>query len=682
MLFSIKEPRLKTNLINPESLNTSKNHFILLNVKLYVKNINNDLICKLKSNIGPFKKIILIICLQSFISQAVNCQDKYLQIQEKLMILATGDIPSLNEKVNISVTNVSIQEFLRGVANNTGLNINVAPDLKIDVINNFSNVKVIDILMFLCRQYDLNISVIGNIINIFKEKTDIPAPVKKQLVKFDPESGLLSIECDGEDLGTFAKAVVDKTGLNVVTAPGLDLIKVKGYIQNLPIDNSLDKFAYANNLKVRKTDDNVYIFEKNEPLSVVPNTSQQQNSNQKQQNNNGSSKFKVSFIYGDSISISAENTLISNIIKEAADLVHSDYFFTSPVQGESTLQIKGISFPSLLNYLFRNTTYSYQKKDGVYLIGDNKSRELKEFRIIQLQNRTIDTLLSIIPSELKKELELKEFPELNSLLVSGMPDRINTLESAIRALDKVVPNILIEVMIIDVKNSSSLMTGLEAGVGKKPKTASTVFPSVDFNVSSQSINNLINSFNGFGTVKIGNVTPDFYLNLKALETNGIINIRSTPKLSTLNGHSASLSIGNTEYYKEEQSNIYGSITSQSQIVTTYKDVKAELSVKIRPVVSGDDQITLDIEVTQEDFTSRISQFSPPGKVARTFKSLIRVKNQDMILLGGLEEKRNSDTGSGVPFLSRVPVLKWLFSSRNKGLADAKLNIFIKPSIVE
>jgi type IV pilus assembly protein PilQ len=608
-------------------------------------------------------------------------QDKYYQLQEKLMILSTGDIPALNEKVNISVTNISIQEFLRAVSKSTGLNINVSPDLSITVVNNFSNVKVIDILIFLCRQYDLNISVIGNIINVFKEKAAVQAPVKKQLVKYDQVNDLISIECDNEDLGTVSKAIVDNTGLNVVPAPGLDILKVKGYIQNMPVDNALDKFAFANNLKVRKTDDQVYLFEKNDP-PPQSNNGQVRGNGANQKKGDGSSGLQITKILGDSISVAADNASISDIIREAALQVHTDYFFTSPVTGESTLHLKGIRFPSLLTYLFRNSAYSYQIIDGIYLIGDNKSHDLKEFKIIQLQNRTIDTLLTIIPSEYKKELELKEFPELNSLLVSGLPERINSLESFIRAIDKVVPNILIEVMIIDAKTNSGITTGIEAGIGTPPATNSTVFPGVDFNVSSQSINNLINSFNGFGTVKIGNVTPNFYVNLKALEANGIINIRSTPKLSTLNGHSASMSIGNTEYYKEEQNNIYGSFTSQSQMITTYKDVKAELLVKIRPVVSGDDQITLEIEVTQEDFTSRISQFAPPGKVARTFKSLIRVKNQEMILLGGLEEKRNSDTGSGVPFLSRIPVIKWFFSSRSKNLSNARLNIFIKPSIVE
>jgi type IV pilus assembly protein PilQ len=625
-------------------------------------------------------KKILILFLLLLASRVVIGQDKYYQLQEKLMILAAGEIPPLNEKINISVTNIPIQEFLRAVSNSSGLNINVAADLNITVVNNFSSVKVIDILMFFCRQYDLNISVVGNIINVFREKAEVPVLIKKQLVKYDSVKHLVSIECDNEDLGTLARAFVDNTGLNVVPAPGLDLLKVKGYILNMPADNALDNFAFANNLKVRKPDDHVYIFEKNEPLPVL-NNSQQRRDNTTQIIN-GSSSLKVTRITGDSIAVSAENALLSDIIKEAASQVHMDYFITSPITGESSLQLRGIRFASLLTYLFRNSVYSFQVRDGIYLIGDNKSHELKEFRIIQLQNRTIDTLLTIIPAELKKELELIEFPELNSLLVNGMPDRINTLESFINAVDKVVPNILIEVLIIDAKNSSSLTTAVEAGIGTPPTTNSTVFPAVDFNVSSQSINNLINSFNGFGTVKIGQVTPNFYVNLKALETNGIINIRSTPKLSTLNGHSASMSIGNTEYYKEEQNNIYGSITSQSQIITTYKDVKAELQVKIRPVVSGDDQITLEIEVTQEDFTSRISEFAPPGKVARTFKSLIRVKNQEMILLGGLEEKRKSDTGSGVPFLSRVPIIKWFFSSRYKNQSNARLNIFIKPSIVQ
>ena len=636
-----------------------------------------------KTNYFRMKNITLTLIGFCLFSGSLFAQDKYLQLQEKLIILASSEIPALNEKVNISVTDVTIQEFLRGVATSSGLNINVEPELKINVVNNFSNVKVIDILLFLCRQYDLNVSVIGNIINVYRNKPEVPPTPDKVLVYYDAALGLLSIQCENEELMDVTREMIDKTGENVVPAPGLDKVKVSGYIQNMPFASALDKFAYANNLKIRKTEDNVYLVEKNDPPPVVDQSPQRRDKGTAKKSDQGDGNFQVKRISGDSLSISATNASISDIIKEAASQLKTDYFFTSPIQGESTFNLKGVSFPSLLQYLFRNTTYTYQDIKGIYLMGDGKNKEMKEFKVIQLQNRTIEKLLEVIPADLKSELDLKEFPEMNALLVGGVAGRITVLENFLRSLDKLVPVVLIEVIIIDAKNTHTVSTGIAMGLGDKPVTTKgTVFPSVDMTLSSQSINNLLNSFSGFGSVKIGNVTPNFYVNLKALENNGIIDIRSTPKLSTLNGHEATLKIGNTKYYREQQNNIYGSLSAQSQTIEIYKPVEANLSVKIKPIVSGDDQITLDIEVKQEDFTDQIKEFAPFNKESREFKSLIRVKNQEMILLGGLEQNTNRDTGSGVPLLSRIPILKWFFSSKTKERTKSKLNIFIKPTIID
>jgi type IV pilus assembly protein PilQ len=90
---------------------------------------------------------------------------------------------------------------------------------------------------------------------------------------------------------------------------------------------------------------------------------------------------------------------------------------------------------------------------------------------------------------------------------------------------------------------------------------------------------------------------------------------------------------------------------------------------------------MDIKVNQSDFTERINETAPPGQVTRAFQSTVRIKNQEMVLLGGLEEKRVNASGKGVPLLSRIPVLKWLFSSRNDQRTKGKLNIFIKPTII-
>jgi type IV pilus assembly protein PilQ len=58
-----------------------------------------------------------------------------------------------------------------------------------------------------------------------------------------------------------------------------------------------------------------------------------------------------------------------------------------------------------------------------------------------------------------------------------------------------------------------------------------------------------------------------------------------------------------------------------------------------------------------------------------------MKNDEMIVLGGIERIEKTDEGSGTPILSRIPVLKWLFSQRTKSKQKTISVVFIKPSIV-
>jgi type IV pilus assembly protein PilQ len=116
--------------------------------------------------------------------------------------------------------------------------------------------------------------------------------------------------------------------------------------------------------------------------------------------------------------------------------------------------------------------------------------------------------------------------------------------------------------------------------------------------------NLISGINGLGIINLGNVTPNFYVNLKAMESNGILKLRSTPQIATLNGHEAKLSVGKTEYYLEVQNNLVNNNAVNQNILQTqqYKPVNADLSLSIDPQVSGDEQITMTINVKQSSFT--------------------------------------------------------------------------------
>jgi type IV pilus assembly protein PilQ len=87
-------------------------------------------------------------------------------------------------------------------------------------------------------------------------------------------------------------------------------------------------------------------------------------------------------------------------------------------------------------------------------------------------------------------------------------------------------------------------------------------------------------------------------------------------------------------------------------------------------------------VKKSSFTGQSSgKGSPYNSTSRDFQSLIRVKNQEMVMLGGLDEDSKDETSSGIPILSRIPIIKWFFSSRDKTKSKTKLTIFIKPTVI-
>lgn len=300
-----------------------------------------------------------------------------------------------------------------------------------------------------------------------------------------------------------------------------------------------------------------------------------------------------------------------------------------------------------------------------------------------MTNRSVNKIEELIPESLKEGVQLKTFADQNSIIAAGDQRLVSRIEEFLKTIDKRVPLVTIEVIIADVMKTNIMETGISMGLGKSPqKTSGTLSPGLSLEMNAQTVNNLINSFNGFGAINLGRVTPDFYMSLQFLEENGTVKLHSTPKLSTLNGHEANLKSGQKRYYKEVTNTIVGSnnpITNESY---QWKDVEANLSVKITPFISKNEDITLDIEIEQSEFIETTNEGEPPGSSIRTFKSLIRVKNEEMVLLGGIDRNTNNKSAQGLPFISRVPVLKWIFGKSKNNKIDQKLNVFIKPTVLE
>jgi type IV pilus assembly protein PilQ len=149
----------------------------------------------------------------------------------------------------------------------------------------------------------------------------------------------------------------------------------------------------------------------------------------------------------------------------------------------------------------------------------------------------------------------------------------------------------------------------------------------------------------------------------------------------MNGHTANLSIGNTQYYAVSTQNVLGSLSPQTVVTQQFIPVEANLIIEITPFVAGNDEVTMHISVSISNFTSTTTTINqPPPTSTSKFKSIIRVRNEDMIVLGGIERTVKTETGSGWPILSRIPILKWIFGQHTKTDSKVVSIVFIKPTI--
>ena len=109
--------------------------------------------------------VAIIICfLLSFSSELVYSQTRIDSLRIKLNELSNTS-PTLNDKIDLAVDGVSIGEFLRGIGSSYKLNINVDPNLNAIIYNNFNNLSVKDLLVFVCDNYKLDIKFFGPIMS-------------------------------------------------------------------------------------------------------------------------------------------------------------------------------------------------------------------------------------------------------------------------------------------------------------------------------------------------------------------------------------------------------------------------------------------------------------------------------------------------------------------------------------
>jgi len=168
--------------------------------------------------------------------------------------------------------------------------------------------------------------------------------------------------------------------------------------------------------------------------------------------------------------------------------------------------------------------------------------------------------------------------------------------------------------------------------------------------------------------------------IEALEEKGSANILSQPSIVATEGQLATLITGQSTPISEI------AITGNSETITTkFKDTGIRLD--FHPLHVGRDHVNLRIRVEVSAITgyveARSSDFVVQNPVIsqRSAESVLSIRDDMTVVIGGLYSVSDIETQSGVPILADIPVLSFLFSKKKKSKVKTELDFFITPHIL-
>ncbi|HOJ52413.1 MAG TPA: hypothetical protein PLG80_08200 [Syntrophales bacterium] len=177
----------------------------------------------------------------------------------------------------------------------------------------------------------------------------------------------------------------------------------------------------------------------------------------------------------------------------------------------------------------------------------------------------------------------------------------------------------------------------------------------------------------FGVI-VGGANAVLNARLNALETDGTGKVISAPRVVIADGEKAVIEQG-------EQIPVVTPATANNPASTTYKD--AVLRLQVKPTIIVNDYILLEI-VAQNDRANKSEKDPATGNMpiyTSKVDSKVAVRNGDTVVIGGVKKSEDNVSRTGVPWLSQIPILGWLFKTDETTRSDRELLIFITPRII-
>lgn len=401
---------------------------------------------------------------------------------------------------------------------------------------------------------------------------------------------------------------------------------------------------------------------------------------------------------------------VKDVLRAVGQAAGLNMIISDNVTGQVTLSLKNVDLLDALEAVLKTKGLTYVREGNimrVVSIGEARDEDM-ETRIFPLGYASGKDVLAVVEKLKSDRAKVSADTRMNAIVVKDLSLNLDRMERLLKNLDARTPQILIEAKIVEVSSSyarelgvqwggkytgsssrglevSGGRTGISGGstsTGLPPVGSTTFYPSTgdigaSGNAYAVNLPAAVGPGSGgvmgvtFGTLG-GKLALDFQLS--AMVSTGKGKILSNPKVMTMNNKEAKISSG-------VDIPVRVLTTTTTGTTAEIKTISASLSLSATPVITSDNRVAMNIKVekSEPDFTRQVDNI--PTITKRNANAELVVNDGETVVLGGIYTKSEGQLEAGVPLLSQIPLIGWLFKKKNVYDNQSELLIFITPTIV-
>lgn len=402
---------------------------------------------------------------------------------------------------------------------------------------------------------------------------------------------------------------------------------------------------------------------------------------------------------GEPISMSLKNADLVETLRSFAKISDLNFVIQPGVSGSVTVELKAVPWDQAMEQILKINNLGMDIDGTIVRIAPitklraeaEEASRLAASRQQTVPLRTVMRNLSYARAEAVRALLIdpigrlmsqrgvvQVYAQKNALIIRELPEAIDTVLAVIDNLDTAPPQVTIEARIVEATKSFSRTLGIQWGYEAEanPENGNTTglqFPNtID---TDGSVGLLTGGANGFINLALGNILDTFRLNarLQVAEAEGLVNVVSAPRITTLNNMAASI-----------QSGLQIPIQTVSDRTVTVQYVNATLQLNVTPSVSAEGTIMLIINVARRSPQPGLAVVGSGNSPIATkeAQTIVIVRDGGTAVIGGIYEVTSDQGQDRVPGLANIPILGNLFKNRGRRETNNELMIFVTPRIVQ